>query len=75
MVRVDFWKPSGKWYDTEAIKWDRYRSTDKKGTTELIHDTFKRCLRQQLGDRLSSMVATCLEPYHENSHPLMVKEW
>ena len=21
MVRVDFFKPSGKWYTTEAVKW------------------------------------------------------
>lgn len=74
MVRVDFWKPSGKWYCTEAIKWDRYITTIDN-STETIHETFKRCLREQLGDRLSDMTATCLEPYHEHSHPLMIKNW
>ena len=82
MVRVDFWKPSGKWYCTEEIKWDRYNAKASIEMTvlgikysELIHETFKRCLCEQLEGRLEGMTATCLEPYHEHAHPLMVKDW
>lgn len=70
MVRVDFWKPSGKWYSTVALKWDRYLTTDDKtGEVEPIHETFKRCLEEQFGDSFRGMRATCLEPAHEHSHP------
>jgi hypothetical protein len=74
MVRVDFFREGGKWYTTEAIKFDRYHST-LEGTFESPNETLKRCLREQLGDRLSDMVAVCLEPYSKNAYPLMVKDW
>lgn len=73
--RVDFFKPSGKWYCTESVQFiGPWAAT----TDNLIHDAFKRSLRahfKDCPDRLSDMVAVCLEPYHEHSHPLMVKEW
>lgn len=73
--RVDFFRQSGKWYCTEAVRFiGPWRAT----TDNLIHDAFKRSLREhfkECPDRLSDMVAVCLEPYHEHSHPLMVKEW
>lgn len=67
MVRVDFFKPSGKWYTTESIKWtgDYYKDN--------LHDSFKKSLRESLGDRLSDMDAVCLEPYHDMGYPLMIK--
>ena len=68
MVRVDFFKPSGKWYSTEAIKWLSYDETQ-------IHDAFREALRAELGGRLSEMTAVCLHPYHVNEHPLMIKVW
>lgn len=71
MVRVDFWKPSGKWYATEALKWDRFQTENKDGV-ELIHDTFKRIVREQLKGHYQGMTATCLQPCHEHSHPLMI---
>lgn len=63
MVRVDFFKPSGKWYCTEAVKWLDYHS-------EFIHEGFKESLAGHLKGRLLGMTAVCLEPYHENSHPI-----
>jgi hypothetical protein len=82
MVRVDFFKPSGKWYCTEAIKWDRYRSTVIAESPlviakdyEHIQDTFARCLREQLKGRLRGMTAICLKPYHEFAFPLSCKDW
>lgn len=77
-VRVDFFKPSGKWYCTEAIRWDRYnvRSVvNGESTYESPEDTFKRCLQEQLKDRLSEMVAVCLEPYSDMGYPLMCRRW
>lgn len=72
MVRVDFWKPSGKWYTTEAVKW----TAPWKGSEVLIHDGFKKSLKDHFKndpERLSDMDATCLEPYHEYSHPIKLK--
>ena len=67
MVRVDFFKPSGKWYTTVALKFDSFYSHE-----ELLQDTFKRCLKEQYPMMLSC-TAICLSPYHEHSHPLMSK--
>lgn len=73
MVRVDFFKESGKWYDTVALRWDRYSSKDDQGKViELIHDTFRRCLREQFPNIYLGMRAVCLKPYHEHSHPITV---
>ena len=69
MVRVDFFKESGKWYCTEAVKW-----TGEYHSNSLMHDEFKKSLRDHLkGERLNDMVAVCLEPYHIHSHPIMMK--
>lgn len=38
MVRVDFWKSSGKWYTTEAVKWVGNGFSDD---AKLIHEQFK----------------------------------
>ena len=70
MVRVDFFKSSGKWYTTEAVEWLDY---SKK---VLIHDAFKNALRNHFNDnpyRLSDMDAICLEPFHEHAHPVQLK--
>ena len=66
MVRVDFWKPSGKWYATEAVEWVEYTGD------HLIREVFHESLRRHFGDkpRLTGLRATCLEPYHEHGHPI-----
>ena len=66
MVRVDFFKESGKWYTTEAVEWLQYAGC-------LIHDAFERSLQKHLKGRLEGMTAVCLKPYHEHSHPIMLK--
>ena len=74
-VRVDFFRPSGKWYTTEAVKW----TGEWKGEV-LIHDAFKKSLQDHFKadfegnrpNRLSEMIAVCLDPYHQNEHPLML---
>jgi hypothetical protein len=67
-VRVDFWKESGKWYTTEAVIW----TGEWKGENQLIHDAFRQSLKDHFGGRprMLGMRATCLEPYHEYSHPI-----
>jgi len=69
-VRVDFFKPSGKWYETEAVKWIGGYDGD-------IHEAFAESLRQHLGNRMCDMDAVCLEPYHRFAHPIQIKsgEW
>ena len=65
MVRVDFFKPSGKWYTTEAVRWTG--SYDGE-----IHVAFERSLLKHFGGevRMSGMTAICLEPYHKHAHPI-----
>lgn len=67
-IRVDFFKPSGKWYTTEAVKWTGgYKDC-------CIHQAFRESLISHFGgtlsQRLSGMTAVCLEPYHEHTHPI-----
>lgn len=78
-VRVDFFKPSGKWHTTEAFKWMQYEGT-RDGEIILIHDYFQTMLLLKLqrsekpgSIRLAGMWAVCLEPYHEHGAPLMTK--
>lgn len=77
MVRVDFFKQSGKWYTTEAVKWTGNYSFEENHKKQLIHDSFAQSLRDHFEDmpsRLSEMDAICLEPYHEHSHPIAIKQ-
>jgi hypothetical protein len=75
-VRVDFFKESGKWYCTEAVKWPEglYFAKIASGQYNLIHDAFRKALDDHFGNkpRLKGMRAICLEPYHENSHPISI---
>jgi hypothetical protein len=70
MVRIDLFKENGKWYTTLELKWDRYFTV--KSDTELIEDTFKRCINEQYPNYKNYYVV-CLNPYHEYSHPLMTR--
>jgi len=71
-VTVYFFKSSGKWYSTEAVKW-----TGKYyGNEQLIYDAFKQSLRDHFKDypkRLGDMDAVCVEPYHEHEHPICIR--
>ena len=60
MVRVDFFKPSGKWTGG-------YFAND-----ENIHAAFVTSLTNAAAgsERLNGLLAVCLEPYHEHAHPL-----
>jgi len=68
-VLVSFFKQSGKWYTDEAVIWTG-------AYDHLIYDDFATSLRDHFKDnpqRLSNMDAICLNPYHENAHPIQIK--
>ncbi len=72
MVRVDFFRESGKWYTTEAVKWLIWEGTPEN----LIYDAFREALKnhfKKTPGRLDGMWAVCLKPWHEHKHPLMIK--
>ena len=81
MVEVNFFKPSGKWYTTEAVKflhWEKLKFAEGVGTYGMtVHDAFEEALKNHLWSeedqryRLDDMWAVCLEPYHEGAFPLM----
>ena len=60
--RVDFFKPSGKWYSTHTVTF-KYDAPD-------IHAGFRTALNIAIGNTLIGMQAICLEPYHKFSHPI-----
>jgi len=71
MVRVDFFKESGKRYTTEAVKWTGEYSSG------LIHEEFKKALLNHFKSspmRLSDMDAVCLHPYHQHACPLCIRK-
>jgi hypothetical protein len=80
MVRVDFFKSSGKWYVTEAIKWLQYNARETPDSKIVsIYDAFKNSLMEALYSdltkkvRLAAMTAVCLDPYYEHACPVLMK--
>lgn len=69
MVRVDFFKDSGKWYTTEEMLWRHWDGTMQ------VHDAFIRSLQASFNGMYDGMTAVCLEPYHEHAYPVMLKNW
>jgi hypothetical protein len=64
--RVDFFESTGKWYATEAIIFSHYN-------TQPIYAAFRLALEEHLkGTRFNGMTAICLDPHHENSHPIQM---
>ena len=66
MVRVDFFKPSGKWYATEEMKWTGSYDSG------YLPDVYRMLLWKTFGKRFQGLFAVCLEPYHQHAHPLCV---
>ena len=75
MVRVDYFRPSGKWYMTEAVDmsddWDE----------PFIHDAVALALGRhwvkshggvERRDRWQQFTVVVLEPYHRNAYPIML---
>lgn len=75
MCRVDFFRPSGKWYTTEAVDFGGLYDCDP---AEALHRAcerhFSHRLEGRLKGRLDGMLAVCLDPYTERSVvPLAIK--
>ena len=69
MVRVDFFKPGGKWYMTEAHDMEDYYDVVP------IHEALKQVLshsREGHPDFWKQFTVVCLEPYHIYAHPIMI---
>jgi hypothetical protein len=67
MCRVDFFKPSGKWYDSDAICFEGLYDEP------LIHDAFRKALANAGLLNRVGFTAVCLEPYHKYAHPIMLR--
>lgn len=64
MVRVDYFKPGGKWYMTEAHNMSAYYNVPS------IHDAVREMLVAE-GRWLPHFTIVVLEPYHQHAHPVM----
>jgi hypothetical protein len=67
-VRVDFFRPSGKWYTTEAVK----LNGNDYNTTDPVN-SFRMVVQAHLNGRLKGMWAVCLQPYYNLEFPIMIK--
>lgn len=67
MVRVDFYKPSGKWYMTEA--YDMSEWYDMPDLHKAIGEMLDTGATAGWWKRFNVVV---LEPYHKYAHPQMI---
>lgn len=73
MVRVDFFKPSGKWYATEAVKWLDYDGDPYEVFRRSLLETLRIPEKLNAGTdlRYRGMIAVCIEPNAKHSFPLI----
>lgn len=65
MVRVDYFKPSGKWYMTEAHDMSGYYNEPD------IFLAVEKALRDA-GRWKPHFTIVVMEPYHKNAYPIMI---
>ncbi len=76
-VRVDYFKPSGKWYTTEQIdmtEWwigSRETAASQGNPRTDIFQAVKNAIAKA-GHGHADMIAVVLAPYHEHEHPVML---
>lgn len=63
MVRVDYFKDSGKWYMTEAHDMSEFYNEPS------IHDAVRKTLERD-GRWLPHFTIVVLKPYHQHAHPV-----
>lgn len=63
VVRVDRFRLSGKWYDTLAVDMERFYT--HYGVKEALQEAMRAA-----GHNYLDWIVVCLEPYHQNSHPV-----
>lgn len=81
MVRIDRFKDGGKWYDTYEIDMSAYWSEKIDGKFNFIHDALHKAISssERFGEGwiegwlLQGGMIVCLEPYHQQAHPIMLK--
>lgn len=66
MVRVDFFKPAGKWYMTEELD-----MSDFWDYGIIPHDAVKAALEKK-GRNLKHFTRVVLKPYHKSAYPVML---
>lgn len=75
MVRVDVYKPSGKWSQTMAIRWKTWTGDIRDGG-KLIHDAFREALNYDKHGKMlfeqDYYIFSCVSPYHEHEHPILL---
>ncbi len=72
LCRVDFFKPSGKWYATESINFTGHYNHED-GPVGALRAALAVDLRKEDGSlRYEGMWAVCSDPYHVNAYPVMV---
>ena len=67
-VRVDIFKPSGKWYTTISVE----MADDNWSGDNCIFESFKEALSTRIKGSFKGFTAVCLKPYHEYEHPIMI---
>lgn len=81
-VRIDRFKEHGKWYDTYAVDMsNHWNDRNEDGSYNLIHDALRDAIAadprfgpQWVGGWLrQGGFIVCLEPYHQQSHPITLK--
>lgn len=67
-VKVDFYKPSGKWYMTEAWDMSQYYTTDITS----IDAVLKMFEDKGKSEMLNRFIVVVDEPYHQHEVPVML---
>lgn len=70
MVRVDFYKTSGKWYMTEAVD-----MSDHFGDLSIysaVEESIKEAFPETGMRWMSQFIVVVAEPYHTNAFPVML---
>lgn len=66
-VRVDIFKPSGKWDHSVAVDMDAFYNFGA------VHDAVEQAFRNSGYTMWADNTYVCLEPYHKHAHPVMLK--
>ena len=72
MVRVDFFRPSGRWYTTEAVDMSAHYHdpTCLNAVEAAVVQHLSKHPNKDGGLRLAGMIAVCLEPHHHHAYPI-----
>lgn len=83
-VRVDFFKPSGKWYGTASVDMERWYNDARGDLRECVMEACRaEAAKGSAGEWghtfgpdgwvVDGGTIVCLEPHHKHAHPVMIK--